>query len=147
MANRVESLVEELAREFLQGTEIEFVDVEYVKEHHWYLRVYIDKEGGIDIEDCQWLSELLEKKLDALDPIPESYFLEVSSPGLDRELKKARDFDRHKGDQVEVSLYAPLDGRKTIVGELRAYTDDAVTVGEDVIARDKIAKIRLYVEF
>lgn len=147
MANRVETLVEELAQALLQGTQVELVDVEYVKEHHWYLRVYIDKEGGIDIEDCQRLSEQLEKKLDELDPIPESYFLEVSSPGLDRELKKPRDYERHLGDQVEVSLYAPLDGEKTFVGELSAYTDDAVTIGNRTIARNQIAKIRLYVEF
>lgn len=147
MANRVETLVEGLAETLLQGTEIELVDVEYVKEHHWYLRVYIDKAGGIDIEDCQRLSEQLEKKLDELDPIPESYFLEVSSPGLDRELKKPRDYERHLGDAVEVSLYAPLDGEKTIVGALEAYGDDAVTVGGKAIERDKIAKIRLHVEF
>ena len=147
MANRVETLVEELAQALLQGTQLELVDVEYVKEHHWYLRVYIDKEGGIDIEDCQRLSEQLEKKLDELDPIREHYFLEVSSPGIDRELKKPRDFERHLGDQVEVSLYAPLDGEKTFVGALGAYTDDAVTVGDRTIGRDQIAKIKLYVEF
>ena len=100
MANKVEILVEELALQLLDGTEIELVDVEFVKERDWYLRVFIDKENGIDIEDCQKLSEQLEVKLDELDPISESYYLEVSSPGLDRALKKEYDCVRHTGDKV-----------------------------------------------
>ena len=80
VGNHIENLVENLSVELLTGTDIELIDVEYVKERDWYLRVYINKVGGIEIEDCQFLSEQLEAKLDELDPIKESYYLEVSSP-------------------------------------------------------------------
>lgn len=107
MANHIESLVEEIVVKLLQDTNIELIDVEYVKEKDWYLRVFIDKDGGIEIEDCQSLSEQLEEKLDELDPISDSYYLEVSSPGLDRALKKDKDFQRHLGDKIEITTYAP----------------------------------------
>lgn len=151
MANKVEMIVEELAQQFLEGTEIELVDVEFVKERDWYLRVFIDKENGIDIEDCQNLSEQLEAKLDELDPIRESYYLEVSSPGLDRALKKEKDFVRHTGDKVEAALYAPLNGKKTIVGTLLGLVDDQIKLGVDgeevVLARQQVAQIKLYLDF
>ena len=98
MANQTEQLVEKIVSDLLkEKKDIELVDVEYVKEQHWYLRVFIDKEGGIEIDDCQQLSEQLEEKLDVTNPIKESYILEVSSPGLDRILKKDRDFERGNG--------------------------------------------------
>lgn len=146
MASHIETVVEKLAEEFLSGSDIELVDVEYVKERDWYLRVFIDKIGGIDIEDCQWLSEKLEEKLDELDPIQGSYYLEVSSPGLDRVLKKEKDLKRHLNDMVEATGYAPIDGQKIIVGRLTGYTDDAYEIDGRAIARDKVAQIRLYVE-
>ncbi len=95
-AKNIEAAVEEIVSELLAGQDvIELVDVEYVKEHtDWYLRVYIDKDGGIDIEDCQELSEKLEVQLDERNVIPDSYILEVSSPGIDRVLRKPRDFVR-----------------------------------------------------
>ncbi len=151
MANKVETLVEELALGFLEGTEIELVDVEYVKERDWYLRVFIDKENGIDIEDCQKLSEQLEAKLDELDPIRESYYLEVSSPGLDRALKKEKDFVRHAGQKVEVALYAPIKGKKVMVGVLVGLIDGKVVIAEGEtqysFERDKIAQVKLYLDF
>lgn len=146
MASHIETVVEKLAEAFLAGSEIELVDVEYVKERDWYLRVYIDKAGGIDIEDCQWLSEKLEEKLDELDPIQGSYYLEVSSPGIDRVLKKEKDLKRHLNDMVEVTGYAPIDGQKVIVGQLTGYTDDTYEVDGRPIERSKVAQIRLYVE-
>ena len=98
---QVEDAVEAIAQELLKDQDvIELVDVEYVKEHDWYLRVYIDKEGGIDIEDCQALSEKLEAELDKGDVVPDSYILEVSSPGIDRVLRKPRDFTREQGKKV-----------------------------------------------
>lgn len=151
MANKVEMIVEELAQQFLEGTEIELVDVEFVKERDWYLRVFIDKENGIDIEDCQKLSEQLEAKLDELDPISESYYLEVSSPGLDRALKKEKDFVRHTGDKVEATLYAPLNGKKTVVGILLGLIDGQIHLdveGETIVlAKDKVAQVKLYLDF
>lgn len=147
MSNRIESLVEELLIPMLQGTEIELIDVEYVKEREWYLRVFIDKMGGIDIEDCQLISEQLEGKLDELDPIQDNYYLEVSSPGLDRVLKKDKDLKRHLGDSVEVSTYAPMDGSKSIVGKLVNFTDTTLELDTTTILRENVAKIKLYLEF
>jgi len=147
MSNRIENLVEELMIPILQGTEIELIDVEYVKEREWYLRVFIDKTGGIDIEDCQLISEQLEGKLDELDPIHDNYYLEVSSPGLDRVLKKDKDLKRHLGDSVEVSTYAPIDGSKSIVGKLVNFTDTTLELDTTNISRENVAKIKLYLEF
>jgi ribosome maturation factor RimP len=147
MSNRIENLVEELLIPMLQGTEIELIDVEYVKEREWYLRVFIDKTGGIDIEDCQLISEQLEGKLDELDPIQDNYYLEVSSPGLDRVLKKDKDLKRHLGDSVEVSTYAPIDGSKSIVGKLVNFTDTTLELDTTTILRENVAKIKLHLEF
>lgn len=148
MANAVEKEAERLARELLTGSGIELVDVEYVRERDWYLRVFIDKEGGIDIEDCQSLSERLEKLLDERDTVPESYILEVSSPGLDRVLKKPRDFERERGKTVDVTLYEPLDGQKIITGELAAYDGkELVLAGREPIPKEKVAQVRLHIDF
>ena len=148
----IEKLVEKLTGEIIQGTNLELVDVEYVKERDWYLRVFLDKPGGMELEDCQWVSERLEAKLDELDPVRESYYLEVSSPGLDRPLKKEADFVRHAGDKVEIHTFAPLDGRKLIVGTLVGLSADSqiqiVVDGNEIqIPRDKVSLIRLYLEF
>jgi ribosome maturation factor RimP len=120
-----------------------------VKEHDWYLRVFIDKEGGIDIDDCQTLSEKLEQQLDAMSLIADSYILEVSSPGLDRVLRKPRDFVREQGKKVDVALYAPLDGKKQLTGVLEAYDDAAktVTVSGMALPLAKVSQIRLHIDF
>ncbi len=150
-AKEIEILVEKLVNEIIDGTSLELVDVEYVKERDWYLRVYLAKEGGIGVEDCQWVSERLEKKLDELDPIKDSYFLEVSSPGLDRPLKKEKDFARHLGDKVEVHTFAPVNGRKTLVGTLLAADDGGISLEVDgaqmSIPRDQASLVKLHVEF
>ena len=147
----IEKLVSDWALEILRDTNIELVDVEFVRERDWYLRVYLDKAGGIEIDDCQMVSEKLEAMLDAKDPIRESYYLEVSSPGLDRPLKKDKDFIRHQGSKVEVAFFAPKNGKKQLVGVLEAHTPDTVTllVGEEkvVLERKDISLIRLYLEF
>ena len=147
MGNRVEMAVEEIAAKLLEGSDIELVAVEYVKEKNWYLRVFIDKEGGIDIDDCSELSGKLEDILDERDLIPTSYMLEVSSPGLDRELKKERDFQREMGKSIDVSLFAPLDGEKVITGELKGYDGSSVSVGDKVIPMEKVAKVKLHIDF
>lgn len=146
---QVEDAVEAIVQELLKDQDvIEFVDVEYVKEHDWYLRVYIDKEGGIDIEDCQALSEKLEEELDKGDVVPDSYILEVSSPGIDRVLRKPRDFVREQGKKVDVTLYAPREGKKLLVGELTGFDGDAIELdGAAKIALADIAQVRLHIDF
>ena len=149
-AKDIEAAVESMATELLSGQDvIELVDVEYVKEHtDWYLRVYIDKEGGIDIEDCQELSERLETVLDEKDVIPEAYILEVSSPGIDRVLRKPRDLVREQGKVVDVTLYAPLDGQKNITGVLTGFDGEKFTLDEAItIELKKAAQIRLHIDF
>lgn len=147
MARYIEEKVEQIVMELLKGTALELVDVEYVKEGNWYLRVFIDKEGGIEIDDCQGLSEKLEAELDKSDAISDSYMLEVSSPGLDRVLKKEKDFKRELGKQVDVSFYAPRNGSKTMTGKLAGYDGANVTIDEESIPMDKIAQVRLHIEF
>lgn len=147
MAKYVETYVEKLVLQFLEGTDIELVDVEYVKEHDWYLRVFIDKTGGIDIEDCQSLSEKLEDVLDREDKIQESYILEVSSPGLDRALKKPRDFEREHGKMVDVTLYTPVNGTKLLTGKIMGYHDGILTIDAQDIDLKQIALVRLHIDF
>ncbi|SFT36441.1 ribosome maturation factor RimP [Selenomonas sp. GACV-9] len=149
-AKNIEEAVEAIVGELLAGQDIiELVDVEYVKEHtDWYLRVYIDKDGGIDIEDCQELSEKLEVQLDERNVIPDSYILEVSSPGIDRVLRKPRDYEREQGKKVDVTLYAPMDGKKEWTGVLTGFDGKAVTLDETtVIELSKAAQIRLHIDF
>ena len=124
-------------------------DVEYVKEAGtWFLRVYIDKEGGVSIDDCEAVSRPLSDILDEADPIEGSYTFEVSSAGADRVLKKPEHFAQFLGAEVEVKLYRPKDGRKEFVGPLKAYEDGAVTLDvngqETVFTKQEIALVRLY---
>lgn len=147
MAGRIEAEVEKIVEELLVNTALELVAVDYVKERDWYLRVFIDKEGGVDLDDCQDLSRKLEELLDTQDLIKTSYILEVSSPGLDRELKKPRDFQREMGKDIDVSLFAPLDGKKVVTGPLSAYDGETINVGDMAIPMDKIAKVNLHIDF
>lgn len=150
MAKHIEEAVEAIVQEIVQDSNLEVVDVEYVKERDWYLRVYLDKEGGIEIDDCQRVSETLEQILDEKDLLTEAYILEVSSPGLDRVLKKARDFEREQGKAVDVIFYAPVDGKKTWVGTLTGYDpgkNAIVLDGEKELPLEKIAQVRLHIDF
>ena len=122
MSNKVEAKVESLMEEILIDSDFELVDVEYVKERDWYLRIFVDKVGGIDLDDCKVLSEKLGEILDKENVIEGAYILEMSSPGLDRVLKKDRDFVREAGKKVDVTLYAPIDGKKNFTGVLE-YRD------------------------
>jgi len=130
----------------------ELVDVEYVKEGpHRYLRIYMDKEGGITLEDCQKISERVSEPLDKQDFIDEAYFLEVSSPGLDRPLKKEQDYHRFNGENIEVKLYEAMDGEKVYEGELVGFVDDIVELMTDKnetvkIPKSKIASAKLAVK-
>lgn len=151
--NRVESIVEELVLPIVEKENFELVDVEFKKEGpHKYLRVYIDKPEGISLDDCQKVSEQLSEKLDETDPIEENYFLEVSSPGLDRPLKRPEDYVKFAGREVEIKLYEPMDNKKLIEGELIELKDSVVKVrleNESIleIPLEKIALTRLAIKF
>ncbi len=124
-------------------------DVEYIKEAgSWFLRVYIDKEGGVSIDDCEAVSRPLSDLLDEHDPIEGSYTFEVSSAGADRALKKPEHFEQFQGSEVEVRLYRPREGRKEFVGVLRSYEDGDVTLNvngaETRFTKQEIALVRLY---
>lgn len=149
---RVEKIAERLVEPIIDSLQCELVDIEYKKEgSQWYLRIYIDKTDGVTIDDCQAVSEQVSKLLDEKDPIPHSYILEVSSPGLDRVLKKDSDFKRFKGSLIDVSLYKSIEGRKKYRGVLIDFTDEFLTVEvkEKTIdfKRSDIAMVRLAVEF
>ncbi len=144
--------VSQWVESIIADSPIELVDVEYVKEPHgWVLRVYLDKPGGIDVEDCRSVSEVLSDILDEEDPIPGPYSLEVSSPGLERPLKKESDYVRFAGRLVNIRTYAAVEGRKNFQGTLMGLEDGQVLVdldGQQIsIPLDKIAKARLAVEF
>ena len=147
--SKVETQVEDIMAEILSGTDYELVDVEYVKEgRDWYLRIFIDKVGGIDLDDCQTISEQLSAQLDALDIINGAYILEVSSPGIDRILKKDKDFVREAGKVVDVTLYAPLDGKKSFVGELISRDEEFLHIKDIApLPREKVALVRLHIDF
>ncbi len=149
MSAKIEERVEEMVRGLLTDSPaIELVDVEYVKERDYYLRVYIDKAGGIDIDDCQSLSERLEEVLDREDVIPDAYMLEVSSPGLDRVLRKERDFVREHGRVVDVTLYAPFEGEKQWTGTLAGYDGETLTLDDGIrIPMKQVSQVRLHIDF
>ncbi len=127
-------------------------DVEYVREAGtWYLRVFIDKEGGVGIDDCERISRRLDPILDEEDPIPESYVFEVGSAGAERELKRPSDFEQFMGHEIELRLYRPLDGQKSFIGMLSGYDNGSVrlTAGgeERSFEKAQIAKVNLHVSF
>jgi ribosome maturation factor RimP len=149
---KIEETVAEFAGPIVASHSFELVDVEFLKEGaNWYLRIYIDKPGGITIDDCQVVSEEISDILDEKDPIDQSYFLEVSSPGLDRPLKKEADFERFKGELVEVKVFKPIDGRKVFEGELIGLIDNKIIInidGKDVeFDRDQVAMVRRVIKF
>lgn len=146
--SKVEMQVEDLMAEILADSEYELVDVEYVKEREWYLRVFVDKTGGIDLDDCQAISERLSARLDEADIIGGAYILEVSSPGIDRILKKDKDFVREAGKVVDVTLYAPLDGKKSFTGELEGRDETFLHIKDIApLPREKVAQVRLHIDF
>lgn len=149
----VEEIVTELVQPIVEKNNYDLVDVEFVKEGaNRFLRIYIDKPAGITIDDCQVVSEELSDKLDSADPIEQAYFLEVSSPGLERPLKKDKDFERYKGEVVEIKLFQPVDGQKVFEGELLGLNNNNILIkkASDEIAefeRDKVAVVKRAVKF
>ena len=154
--SKVTEVVEGLVAPILTELGLELVEIEYVKEgKNWFLRVYIDKELGVDIEDCGNVSEKLSEKLDEVDPIPQNYFLEVSSPGAERPLKKEKDFNKAIGKNVYVKTYEPIDGEKAFEGTLLDFNGNSVTIEVKIKTRkktviipyEKVASARLAVSF
>src|SRR4051812_40643489 len=142
--SKVTEVVEELAQPIIQELGLELVEIEFVKEgKNWFLRVYIDKENGVDIEDCGIVSERLSEKLDELDPITHNYFLEVSSPGAERPLKKAKDLEKAIGKNVFIKTYEPIDGEKGFEGTLLEYDGELVRIEMKIKTRKKIIEIPL----
>lgn len=148
-----EAKAEELVLPIVEANHFELVDVEYVKEAGtWYLRIYIDKEGGININDCELVSRAFSDILDKEDYIEDAYILEVSSPGLGRPLKKEKDFQRNLGEEVEVRTYKPINKQKEFTGLLDAWDKETVTLQLEsgelfTIARADIALIRQAFDF
>ena len=148
-----EQRTEQLVLPIIQANRFELVDVEYVKEGGtWYLRAYIDKPGGITVDDCEIVNRALSDLLDREDFIEDSYILEVSSPGLGRPLKKEKDFVRSQGEEVEIRTYRMVEKQKEFRGSLKSWDKETVTIvtegeKEQVFSRDNIALIRLAFDF
>ena len=149
---KVTELVAEFARPIVEAHGCQLWDVEYVREgSEYFLRLYLDKEGGVDINDCEAVSRAVDPILDEKDPIPGSYHFEVCSAGLERVLKRPADFQRFLGSPITVKLYRPRNGLKEIPCVLKAYDEGKLTVeaGKETIVFEKseVAQVRLRVEF
>ncbi len=147
----IETSVRNIAEDILKVTEMELVDLEYVKEGPFmYLKVYIDKPGGITVEDTADISRVLNKKLDEVDMIKEQYFLEVSSPGLERPFKKEADYLKNIGNVVEAKFYKPIEGKKSVKGLLTEKKENNIVIkaGEDILTFDikDLSKINRVIE-
>nr|WP_315103873.1 ribosome maturation factor RimP [uncultured Catonella sp.] len=148
-----EKKAEALILPIITKNNYELVDVEFVREgSNWFLRAYVDKEGGFTINDCEKVSREFSELLDKEDFIEESYILEISSPGLGRPLKKDKDFERSLGEEVEVKLYKAFEGQKEFSGTLETYDTETVTIGFEgetkaTFERKNIALIRLAIDF
>ncbi len=148
-----EKRAEELLMPVITEKNLELVDIEYVKEgSSWYLRAYIDKEGGVNINDCEAVSRAFSDILDKEDPIEDAYILEVSSPGLGRPLKKDKDFTRNIDKKIEFKSYKAIDGQKEFEGILRSFDAETFTIDDEnnntsTFKRKEMALIREYVEW
>ncbi len=150
--SKTEDKISKIAEPIIKALGFELVDVEYIKRgNDRQLIIYIDKPGGVDLDSCEKASRLIEAELDRLDPIEESYILCVSSPGLDRPLKKPADFKRNMGRKVDVKLYKPLNGEKELTGVLTGYEENKLSIDvkgkEYVFDLKDTALVRLHIDF
>ena len=150
--SKITDMVSQLAKEHVEAEGCSLWDVEYIKEAgSWYLRIFIDKENGVSIEDCERISHRLDKVLDEADPVPDSYIFEVASAGADRELKRPSDFERFIGHEVEVRTYRQIDGQKLFIGVLKEYSDGNISItsgNQDFFfTKQDAAQVRLHVSF
>lgn len=149
---KITQLVWEFSEPVVQAHGCSLWDVEYVREGgQWYLRLYIDKEGGVDITDCEAISRAVDPILDEKDPIPDSYSFEVCSAGLERQLKRPSDFEQFMGSSVCVRLYTAKNGVKEFTGKLLAYEDGAISIESAGLTQKfekaEVAMVRLHVDF
>lgn len=149
---KVCEIVARLAEPVAESLSLSIWDVEFVKEGgQHYLRIYLDREGGVTIDDCEALSRAMDPILDREDPIAESYVFEVCSAGMERTLKRPRDFEMYIGHLVEIRTFAPRDGKREFIGTLTGYQDGTVTlrIGDQTeeFAKKEIALARLRIEF
>ncbi|MCC3867160.1 MULTISPECIES: ribosome maturation factor RimP [Terrisporobacter] len=153
MKKNIATEIEQIVLPITEANDLELVDVEYVKEGgEFFLRVYIDKEGGVSLNECELVTRALNPILDEKDPIKDNYYLEVSSPGLDRPLKKDKDFVKYQGRDVEIKLYKSIDGSKLHEGELVGLTEEKnikVIIDNKEVEFNKkdVALIRLAIKF
>lgn len=156
MAESIQSTVEQLVQPILEELSLELVDVEFQKEgKSWFLRVYIDSDNGVDLDDCTSVSERVSELLDEHDPIEQAYYLEVSSPGAERPLKKEKDLENAIGKNVFITTYAPINGEKAFEGKLAQFDGETLTIETKLKTRivpvnipyNKVAKARLAVVF
>jgi len=152
VSKNIAAEVEDLVAPIVEANDMELVDVEYVKEGgRWFLRLFIDKAGGVNLDDCQLISRAVDPVLDKHDPIKTPYTLEVSSPGLERRLKKLPDFEKFNGYQVNLSTFAPVNGQRRFTGVLKGVESEDVKLevgGQDVlIPFEQVAKAKLVPEF
>ncbi|SDB59005.1 ribosome maturation factor RimP [Butyrivibrio sp. INlla16] len=148
----IENKTEALLKPIVEKNEVRIYDVEFVKEAgQWYLRAYIDRDGGVDINKCVDVSHELSDALDEHDFIDEEYILEVSSPGLGRALKKDRHFENSLGQEVDVKLYKAQDGTKEFTGNLKSYDSDTITIetptGDKTFIRKEVSSVKLTLDF
>lgn len=142
MGKSVREKTEEVMQPILEERNLELFDIEYVKEGpNWFLRIYIDKEDGVTLDECEFVSNKLSEQLDEDDFIPGSYMLEVSSPGVERPLTSQQDFEKNVGKHVYVTLYAPVDGEKVYEGLLQAFENETATIQYQVLSRKKTVEI------
>lgn len=146
--NNIVSLVSPIATEVASSLGYSIWDLEYVKEGtEWYLRITIDSENGIGIEDCEKMSRAIDPILDEHDFIEDMYHLEVSSPGIEREIRTDFHLEHCLGERVLIKLFAPIDGQKQFIGVLKSFSSDSVEIDEISIQRKQIAKMNVYFEF
>ena len=146
--SKITEKVEAMAGPVVKDEGCELWSVEYVREAGtWYLRVFIDKEGGVGSDDCERISRRLDPMLDEADPIPNSYVFEVSSAGIERELKRPSDFEKYMGHEVELKFYRPVEGAKSVIGFLTGYADGNVSVDDRVYEKSQIAQVKLHITF
>ena len=146
---KIEERVEELIKDKIENIGYDLYDVEYAKEGpNYYLRIFIDSEKGIDLDDCEKVSNEINEKLDEADYIKEQYFLEVSSPGVERTLRKDRHLEQNIGKQVEAKLFKKDEnGSKNYIGELKKFDEETITIDEVKIERKNIAQLKTVYEW
>jgi len=147
--SKITDKVQAIALPVIEAAGCKLWDVEYIREGGaWYLRIYIDKDGGVNITDCEAISRAMDPILDENDPVPDSYVFEVCSAGIERELKRPSDFEQFMGHDVEVRLYQPMEGKKSFVGKLTGYESGRVSINvsdkEYTFEKAATAQVRLY---